>query len=199
MIILDVEMSGINPEKNSIVSIGAVDFKNPSRRFYGECKVWEGAHITEEALSVNGYTKEKLLDDTKQTAGELLQSFIDWAGLCEEYTLAGQNPGTDLWFLESTAFKFKIMWPFSHRSFDLHTVCASHMIKRGIELPVMNNRSNINSDFIMKYVGIPTEPKPHIAINGAIYEAEAFSRLLYGNNLLPEFAEFPIPFNLEKK
>lgn len=193
MIVVDVEMSGVNPEKNSIVSIGAVDFEMPERRFYEECRVWDGAHISEEALAVNGYTEEELLDTAKQSPEELIKKFIEWAQGSKEHTLMGQNPGTDLWFMENTANRFHIEWPFAHRSLDLHTVCVMHMIKRGIELPVSNNRSNINSDFIMKYVGIPEEPKPHIAINGAIYEAEAFSRLLYGKNLLEEFKSYTIP------
>lgn len=193
MIVVDVEMSGVDPDKNSILSIGAIDFDTPERRFYGECKVWEGASINPEALAINGYTEDEILDPKKQGPDELIRKFIEWATLCGEHTLMGQNPGTDLWFMENTAHRFHINWPFAHRSIDLHTVCAMHMIKRGIDLPVVNNRSNINSDFIMEYVGIPFEPKPHIAINGAIYEAEAFSRLLYGKNLLPEFITYPVP------
>jgi DNA polymerase III epsilon subunit-like protein len=196
MIVVDVEMSGVNPEKNSIVSIGAVDFEMPERRFYEECRVWDGAHISEEALAVNGYTEEELLDTAKQSPEELIKKFIEWAQDCKEHTLMGQNPGTDLWFMENTANRFHIEWPFAHRSLDLHTVCAMHMIKQGIELPVSNKRSNINSDFVMKYVGIPEEPKPHIAINGAIYEAEAFSRLLYGKNLVDEFKDYPLPSHI---
>lgn len=198
MIVVDVEMSGVNPDKNSIVSIGAIDFDTPERRFYGECRVWEGAHITDEALVVNGYTKEEILDPAKQTPEELIKKFIAWSRECGEHTLMGQNPGTDLWFMENTANRYHIEWPFAHRSLDLHTVCAMHMVERRIELPVKNNRSDINSDTIMKYVGIPAEPKPHIAINGALYEAEAFSRLMYGKNLLPEFAEYPVPFSFSK-
>jgi DNA polymerase-3 subunit epsilon len=195
MIVVDVEMSGVNPDKNSIVSIGAIDFDTPTRRFYEECRVWDGAHISDEALAVNGYTKDELLDTTKQTPEELIKNFITWSRECGEHTLMGQNPGTDLWFMENTALRYHMEWSFAHRSLDLHTVCVMHMIQRGIELPTSNNRSDINSDFIMKYVGIPTEPKPHIAINGAIYEAEAFSRLLYGKNLLEEFKSYPIVDN----
>ena len=36
MIIIDAEMSGLSPLKNSIVSLGAVDFAHPERKFYGE-------------------------------------------------------------------------------------------------------------------------------------------------------------------
>ena len=45
MLILDIEASGTNYEKHSIVSIGAVSFEDPTKRFYGECKIWEAADI----------------------------------------------------------------------------------------------------------------------------------------------------------
>ncbi len=45
MLVLDIEGSGTEYHKHPIVSIGAVDMDDPSKRFYGECKVWDGAHI----------------------------------------------------------------------------------------------------------------------------------------------------------
>lgn len=195
MIVVDVEMSGVNPDKNSIVSIGAIDFDTPTRRFYEECRVWDGAHITPEALVVNGYTEHELLDNSKQAPEELIKNFIEWSRECGEHTLMGQNPGTDLWFMENTANRAGVEWSFPHRSLDLHSICFAHMVERNLTPPTYNKRSGLNSDKIMEYVGIPSEPKPHIAINGAIYEAEAFSRLLYGKNLLFEFRDFSVPGN----
>jgi len=58
--------------------------------------------------------------------------------------------------------------------------------------------SDLNSDFIMNYVGLPSEPKPHRAINGARYEAEALSRLIYGRGLFEEFEGYAIPTYLQK-
>ena len=48
----------------------------------------------------------------------------------------------------------------------------------------------------MRYVGLPEEPKPHKGINGAKFEAEAMSRLIYGRGLLKEFDCFEIPKEL---
>ena len=45
MLIVDVEASGTEYHKHSIVSIGAVDFERPERQFYGECKIWEAVDI----------------------------------------------------------------------------------------------------------------------------------------------------------
>src|SRR4051812_32241086 len=65
MLVVDVEASGIDPQKHSIVSVGALDIANPTNRFYMECRVWEGAHIMPDALAVNGFTKEQITDPTK--------------------------------------------------------------------------------------------------------------------------------------
>ena len=60
MIVVDVETTGLYPNKNSIVSIGAVDFLNPVNTFYQECRIWRGAKISDQALEVNGFTKKQI-------------------------------------------------------------------------------------------------------------------------------------------
>jgi len=195
MIVVDIETSGIDPDRHSIVSIGAVDFSHPERRFYEECRVWEGALISEEALLINGYTEVEITDVRKQTDEDLLKKFVVWVEAGDSHTLMGHNPAFDISFLDETAERYHIELPFPHRSLDLHSICFAHMIKAGITPPVHNKRTDINSEKVSEYVGIPIEPKPHNALNGAIYEAEAFSRLLYNKKLLPEFENYPIVWN----
>ncbi len=194
MIIEDTELSGLDLEKNSIISIGAIDLSNPQNQFYGECRVWEGSHINQEGIDVAGYTKEQVTDPKKQTDGELIQKFIDWGFACKEHTLAGQNPYLDMLFMRYAAKRYHLDWNFPHRTIDVHTLCFIHMTKRGITPPVANKRTDLNSDKIMQYVGIPVEPHPHNALNGAKQSAEALSRLLYDKKLLPEFEKYPIPW-----
>jgi DNA polymerase III epsilon subunit-like protein len=194
MIVIDTELTGLDPEKDSLLSIGAVDLSNPQNQFYGECRIWEGAHVNKDALAVNGFTEEQITDPKKQTDHELIKAFIDWAVKCDEHTQAGQNPYWDMAFMRNAARRYHLNWPFAHRTIDQHTLCYMHMIKRGITPPIENNRTNVDSDVIMKYVGLPTEPHPHNGLNGAKYAAEAISRLLYGKKLLPEFEKFEIPF-----
>ena len=193
MIILDVESTGVDEVKHSILSVGAIDFDNPSNRFYEECRAFDGAHIMDEALVVNGFTKEQVLDKAKQTDEELIKHFIEWAKGVKEHTFAGQNPSFDRDFLHRAADRYHLEWPFAYRTIDQHSVCYTHMIKAGITPPVINNRTDLNSDKIMKYVGIPEEIHPHNALNGAKVAAEALSRLLFGKNLLPEYKNSPVP------
>jgi DNA polymerase III epsilon subunit-like protein len=192
MIVIDVETTGVDEVKHSILSVGAIDFEHPERQFYEECRAFAGAHIDEEGLAINGFTREQVLDSNKQTDRELLEHFITWAKQSEEQTFAGQNPSFDRDFLHRTADRYHIEWPFAFRTIDQHSVCYTHMIKRGVIPPVIHNHSDLNSDKIMQYLGLPAEIHPHNALNGAKIAAEALSRLLYNKNLLPEFTKYPI-------
>ena len=194
MIIVDVEASGTDQNQNSLLSIGAFDFDNPKNQFYRECKIWPGAHINDDALKVNGFTKEQAEDSKKQTDVELVKKFIEWALKCKEHTFAGQNPSFDRDFIHSSALRGHLDWPFAYRTIDQHSLCFMHMIKRGITPPVVNDRTDLNSDKIMEYVGIPVEPHPHNGLNGAKVAGEAISRLLYDKKLLPEFDKYQIPW-----
>lgn len=194
MIVVDVEATGTESKVHSILSIGAIEFERPQNRFYEECRIFEGAHVMKEALLVNGYTEDQIRDQQKQTDGELVRKFLSWAEKCNEHTFAGQNPAFDREFIEASAKRNHLNWPFAHRSLDLHSLCYFHLVQQGREVPLKNRHSDVNSDFIMSYVGIPPEPQPHVALNGALFEAEAFSRLLYNRGLLPEFQKYTIPW-----
>ena len=72
MIVLDIETTGVDALKNSIVSIGAIEFENPEERFYEECRIWDGAEINPLALEVNGYTEEEVKDINKKTEADVV-------------------------------------------------------------------------------------------------------------------------------
>lgn len=194
MIIVDVESSGVEPTKHSVLSIGAIDFFNSKNEFYGECRIWDGAHIMDEALAVNGFSREEITDKNKQSEESLVKSFLDWVAPLDEHTIAGQNPSFDRDAIHKAAERYHLNWPLAYRTIDLHTACYFHMVRNGITPPVAHKRSDLNSDKIMKYVGIPAEPRPHNALNGAKVATEALSRLLYGKTLLEEFKGYPVPW-----
>lgn len=196
MLILDIEASGTNYEKHSIVSIGALDLHNPTNRFYGECRIWEGAHIMDGALKVNGFSEAEITDMTKPSEAELIERFLLWSADLADRTLAGQNVSFDRDMLKHACDRADLNWNFAHRTLDTHTMCWMHMIKRGLTPPidVEHRRSALNLDAVLTYCGIPEEPDPHNALTGALCHAEVTYRLLYGKKLLPEFTQFEIPF-----
>ena len=149
----------------------------------------------DEALEVNGFTRDQITDPKKSTEAELTKEFLHWSESVEERTLAGQNPSFDRDFLKYAAERAgHTDWPFAHRTLDTHTMCFTHMIHRGLKPPVKHRRSALNLDAVLNYCGIPEEPSPHNAQTGALSHAEVIARLLYGRKLLPEFMEFDIPW-----
>ncbi len=195
MLIVDVEASGTDYEKHSMVSLGAIDFSNPTRQFYMECHIWDGAHIMDEALAVCGFTKEEITDPEKPSEGDMVHAFIAWAQETEDQTFVGQNVSFDRDYVKAAAGRAgHTDWPFAYRTIDTHTLAWMHMVKRGLTPPIKNHRSALDLDAILNYCGIPQEPTPHNALTGAKSHAEVTSRLLYDKKLLPEFDSYEIPW-----
>jgi DNA polymerase III epsilon subunit-like protein len=197
MIALDVETSGLDPHKASILSIGAVDTNEPTNRFYEECSVWDGALISDEAIAINGFTKESIEPGFagKKTEGELIAAFTLWAlDIPTNRTLVAQTPSFDRDFVRAACERAGIQFPFAARTLDTHTMCWLHMTARGIAPPESKMHSALNLDAALIYCGIPQEPKPHNALTGALCHAEVFARIAYTKKLLPEFILYEIPW-----
>jgi DNA polymerase III epsilon subunit-like protein len=201
MISIDCEMTGLDLVQNAIVSIGAVDIENPGRTFYGECQVFPGAGIDKAALGVNGFSLEECLDANKETQLQLLERFITWVQDCKEYTMIGQNVAFDRMFLNSAFEREGLGFRFSHRVVDVHTIAYTEYLRSNIAIPSKDGKpetSTLNLDHILQYVGVPEEPRPHNALTGATVSAEAFYRLVYHKNLLPQFDQYQLPAYLQK-
>lgn len=197
MIAVDIEGSGTEAHKHSILSIGAVDLSNPTHQLYVECRAWDGAKIEDEALAVNGYSREQATDSMKISEADLVHKFLAWLEGISDTTLAGQNVSYDRDFLRSAAERAgHTAWPLAHRTIDTHTLAWMHMVKRGLTPPIdpVKRHSALNLDAILNYCGIPEEPQPHNALTGAKSHAEVISRLLYDKKLLPEFEQYAIPW-----
>lgn len=196
MIVIDVEASGTNYEKHSMVSLGALDFDNPENRFYKECRIWDGAHYMEESLAVCGFSIEEITDPAKIPEGEMVRQFLEWSQHMGDRTFAGQNISFDRDYVKAACEREGIAWDLAYRTIDTHTLAYMHMVKRGLTPPVdsEHRRSALNLDAVLNYCGIQDEPEPHNALTGALSHAEVISRLLYDKKLLPEFSQYEIPW-----
>lgn len=200
MLVIDIEATGTNPQKHSIVSLGALDLRDPENQLYLECRVWDDAHIDPDGLAVCGYSEAEVTDVNKMSEGELIRNFLGWADTLPDRTLAGQNVAFDRAFVEAACARAGESFPFPHRTIDTHSLAYMHMVARGIEPPfdAERRRSALNLDAVLAYCGVPEEPTPHNALTGAKCHAEAVARLLYGTPLLPEFVAYSIPFTRER-
>ena len=196
MIVLDIETSGLEPLRHSILSIGALDQLEPSNQFYGECCVWDGSDIQDEALAINGFTRDDCFDTARAYEAELITAFVAWATSRPQVRiLAAQNPSFDLEFVQAVCARAGIACPFGKRTIDVHSLVWVHMQQRGSVAPLDTKlRSGINLDYALRYCGIPEEPKPHNALMGAKCHTEVISRIAYTKKALPEFTHFDIPW-----
>jgi DNA polymerase III epsilon subunit-like protein len=193
MIVLDIETTGLDPKRHSIVEVGAIDFDNPGDYFNQRCQIWDGAEIDLKALEINGLTPDEVRDHTIYTQSELLSNFRIWMDHIEDKTIAGQNVDFDISFINESSGRCGLNLSLGKRKVDQHSIVYAHFLQRNIRPPLKDGYSNLNSDFIMNYVGLPSEPKPHRAINGARFEAEALSRLIFGRVMFAEFNDYAIP------
>lgn len=194
MIVVDIETSGLDPEKCSILSIGALDFLRPERSFYQECHIEADVLVEEKALEINGFTIKDITDNSKVSEAQIVIEFLDWLDQSSHHIMAGLNIATfDIPFILAKAKKYDIGWYPNYRHVDLHTLCYSKYMALNKEMPLKYYQSGISADTIHLFTGIGEEPKPHNGLNGAKYEAESFARLIYGQNLLKEFKDKPVP------
>ncbi len=178
---------------HSILSIGSVNFLHPKMQFYMECMVPETAEIDPGSLHVNGFTEEGVRDPRKKSEAEVIREWLLWRDKCYAKRIAGQNISFDLSFIGVAARRAGIKFECTEPPLDLRGV-YSKMYRRArksnLSVPGFTDRK---ASRIYDFVGLPDEPHPHNALNGAKWEAEAFSRLLYGTRLLPEFSGYGIP------
>lgn len=163
MIVVDVETGGLDPLKNPLLSIGAVDQKTTSQ-FYYKIKPLDDMIITNEAVAVNGYNSGTW---NGVELASVMTWFIGWLD-GRDCILAGHNPSFDNSFLKVNFERVGIKSPFRHRTIDMHTLAYQKFGK------------SLTSDQIYEALGMQSEPKPHIAITGAKMESEAFRRLGLG-------------------
>lgn len=193
MIVIDLEMSGLDPVKNSILSIGAVEFSNPKNQFYMECRMRDGAEADPEALEVNGFTKKQITDKSKPSLEEVLKKFCAWMDEVDDRTIGGHNVQFDIRFLKHSFYIYEMDYKIGSRCIDTYALTYVSYLKRKVKPPMKDNRADITSNVVFKYCGLTHEPNPHNALTGAKMMAESMSRLLYGKNMLAEFRDMPIP------
>ena len=197
---LDIETSGLDAEDNGLLSIGAVDFLNPTETFYGECHIREGEKIDSEALEINGFTYDEARDKTKQSTRDLLVAFDEWLKTRPIRMVGGLHIAAfDVPFINKKALQCGVRLKLHKRSIDLHSIAYAKMQELKKVVPMTDGWSVMDTDFIHPFAGLPKEPRPHHGLSGAKWEAESLSRLMLGKGLLKEFARYPVPEYLQKK
>lgn len=177
MIVIDVETTGLDPNRHSIISLGAVDFNNKENLFYEECRLKEDSEINLNALKVNGFTEEQI-NNQKLSCKELLEKFIEWSKKINDMTIGGHNVQFDISFLQNHFKHYNLKWIYGHKYLDLHSIFYFQLLKNKKSINLKDNKSDLNLDFIIKHLGLKKRTGLHNALEDAQLTAEAFSYLL---------------------
>ncbi len=209
MIVLDIETSGIYPEKHGIWQIGALDFYNPKNTFLEEARIDDEDEIQKDALKVHGKSEHYLRDVNKQSEKQLLENFFRWCENVQIKNILSHNPQFDRVFIEFKARKYNLKIisqhkgidknsPFHQRAFDLHSIAQLRYYQIYRKFLLREIHSDMGMSNILKFCGIIYERGSHNALEDAKLTAECFSRLVYGRNLLPDYLQFSIQKELIK-
>lgn len=205
MIVVDVETTGLSPNQHGLVEIGACHLEMEGahlvfkRSFMMLCRPFPGAAYTETALTINGRSVESLTEPTYTSEAEAVRDFLAWTAEAHDATIAGHNPRWDYEMLLAAATRAGLDWPLDHRTVDLHTLAYSFALRNHWPVTGGFHSSNLGANKIFNMVGLPKEPEPHLAINGAEMESEALSRLLFGEALFERYKDRPVPAHLVRR
>lgn len=186
---LDFETTGLCERECGIVEIGARWHTEDGSRvgkFFRECRPREGALVEEEALKVNGYTKERVFDAARmpeaQAIVELL-AFIRGSKPCKQKVMvAAWNAPFEMRFLRSALKRAGVEerhWGLRHSALCPQAILTADMIRGHVRKTAEGftvksqppsftwGGLTVNSDLASQILGIPPEERPHNALRGA--------------------------------
>lgn len=175
VVVVDIETTGLDPARHSIIEIGAVALADDRRVFETRCRVWPGSKWDKRAERVHGQSQAACSDPIRPTeaeAVELLAGWLRYHWAVGQLTLAGMNPRFDLDFLLAASTRgpgHVLSGLFSHRTLDMHSLAVA--------LTDADLRE-LHTDGIYRTLGFDDEPHPHRALTGALREREAILAML---------------------
>lgn len=187
ILVVDIETTSANRFHAGIVEIGAIWLHPAYGRSRGmcfemKCRPRPDAEIDPDAIAVNGC--DWLLDPTVASESEAIERFADWIAdslhmeALKENALimAGMNVGVFDWLILKIAFHLaNIVFPFSFRTIDLHSIAMREAMAAGID---DIGGDGMSAGAIFEMLALPAEPKPHRALCGALLEHRALWDLL---------------------
>src|SRR3989344_7139620 len=194
MIAIDLEITGFDPNRNSIWQIGAVDIENPKNFFFGECRIMDSENIPKKNEKIIGKTEKWLKDLNRESEEELIKRFFKWVAEREGKMIVSHNTA-DYNFLEVKSNKHHLKFPFHYRIIDTHTLGFLKYYQINGKLKFNEGHSTLGLSNILDFCGIPDKRKKvrngkiikngseHNALEDAKLAAEVFFRIFYGKNL----------------
>lgn len=181
---IDLETTGVDPEKNGIISSGVCTFFGQS--LYLENYLRSDCEINEKALEVNGESEHDLflrLENNYPSELDVLMQIFGFCRIHKTHVLVGKNPKFDydflyrIWNRNKERFiggLYQVFFPLSYRVIDYAALVTPLMLMRGMVIP----ESGFSSSDIQNFLGLEEEPKPHNALTGAKYNVYAIKSII---------------------
>lgn len=173
--ILDLETSGVNPNKHSVLEIGLVPLDDNIQPFHAYIKskdiVWsEYAKENFKKFSSAWEEKSALPEDVVRNLSLYLRENFPNT----KVTLIGHNIGFDISFLKKLAFDANLeeIPGISHRAIDTHTLL--YILSSQGKIP----DSALTSDGAFNYFGVtPPSKLRHTALGDALATKKLFIKI----------------------
>lgn len=159
-VVFDLETTGINPNSDCIIEIGAIKvIENKVQEVY-KTYVNPQMKVPHRITDLTGITDDMVSDGKRNK--EAVEEFIHF---CEGYTLLGHNIGFDYGFIKKSAISYKI--PFNKMGIDTLKIARrtlSHIPRRNLE-------------YLCEYYHIEQREK-HRAYEDALSTKEVYDNLV---------------------
>jgi len=155
----DLEMTGLDPLKHEIIEFGLVvadeELLEILARYDQKVKPEHIETAQKEALGVAGYKEEDWKD-----AILLKDALAKYSELAEGALFAAWNTPFDWTFLSEAYRKTEMKNPFDYHTLDVFSIAHE-------KLRADTSVETFRLSRLCEHFGIPREPMPHRAINGA--------------------------------
>lgn len=166
--ILDLETTGLDPQRDEIIEIGLVICDSKDFTIYDQWDIKikperpEDGHP--EAYKVNGYCEEDWKDGVT-----LHQALVLLSERTEKATMLSYNVSFDYGFLQAAYKKTGLRDPMNYHRLDLLTLAWSKIPHDKMQSWALKT--------VCSYLRIQPEPKIHRGANGAMKAYEVYRRL----------------------
>ncbi len=166
--ITDVETTGLDAAVHEIVEVGLVIINQQTLEivdtFAAKVRPLHIERASAAALAINGYAEADWKD-----AVELCDALAIYGEKTRDAMFAAHNVTFDWSFVHEAFRKTGVENRMDYHRIDLFTLAWSKLQTSGLK------KFNLNE--IAKYLGIPEEPMPHRALNGAMIAYQVLRRI----------------------
>ncbi|MBO9345831.1 MAG: 3'-5' exonuclease [Chloroflexi bacterium] len=174
IVAFDVETTGLDPAQHGLAAVAALDMSD-GQLFYSAVRPHRGALVNDDALAVNGLSREILLVAPPEE--QVILELGRWLAARAPFLPAGCNVRFDLEFLRAAERRTGLPLGLPFRALDVAQAALFAHLRGEITLPDRNGLPGVSLAAIAQALGLQ-RPAVHRADEDARLTAECIRRLL---------------------